>query len=201
MAPAKPSSGTPVGDSKLLQGIKEILEDKAAEERLAKLAGLVRDLGHGDFAEEVLGLINRERNEVRGALMVLQKAEATGDVIGPELASSKLLATIGAEQILHATLARFVVETLFLEDSDVERQAKIDIIAPAHLMNLVKLLKSEIKNRSGRHVPDSQVFISAVLYAVVNLEDFLRQSLAVSAPVAAENRAVTRHRASSGGKP
>lgn len=201
MAPAKPSSGTPAGESKLLQGIKEILEDKAAEERLSKLAGLVRDLGHGDFAEEILGLINRERNEVRGALMVLQKAEATGDVIGPELASSKLLATMGAEQILHATLARFVVETLFLEDSDVERQAKIDIIAPAHLMNLVKLLKSEIKNRSGRHVPDSHVFISAVLYAVVNLEDFLRQSLSVTAPVAAENRAVTRHRASSGGKP
>lgn len=186
-------------ESSLIQVILDLLDDKHPDERLGKLAEVVKQLGGEDAADEVVSLGQREKSELRSALMVLKKAVDSQDPVGRELAASKLLAVLGAEQILHSILARYVTESVFLEDSDVERTARLDITAPAHLMNLVKLLKAEIKNRTGKPVPDSQVFIAAVLYSVIHLEDFLRQSFVVSAPVAAEGRGITRHRA--GGKP
>lgn len=187
------------GNAQQIQDLLELLDDQGAAKRLERMAEIVgaieTPLGGALITDEITGLISQSRNDLRSAVLILQKAEETGDVIGPELARAKIHAILSAEQVLHSTLARFVDETLFLEDRDVERQAHLEITAPAHLINLIRLLKTEIKNRTGRPVSDSQVFLATALYAVVNLKDFLSQSLAVGAPVAIETRAVTRHKA------
>lgn len=174
-----------------LKKLEAFLDSKGEDKRINQLAEAIEQLGGEDTGQKIIDLNVRSRAEVHQAIQSLKKAIGTQDPTGIELAMAKCLTVLGSEKVMHSILASAMMESLFLVQEDTAKQAVFYLVAPKHFGNLLKLLKTSVKERSGRSVTDSDILMAVVTYAMVGLEDFLQQSYVVGSSSAAATKAST----------